>query len=210
MTERLHFHFSLSCLGEGNGNPLQCSCLENPRDGGAWWAAIYRVSRSRTRLKQLGSSSNASLKLMRELAPPLDLLQLPALSLSPLSVKLFLWNDAIEWDRPNCFPWGILTSNQRPGGSGSAYLLPYILISDTKYQLHQVPVPVLSYHPFPILLPTLYWHWTLYYRENLPTSNMPSWWQFNILLILCSNLIDHSSIIGYLVLPFFFSFFFLL
>src|SRR5574341_1531430 len=50
MTERLHFHFSLSCIGEGNGNELQCSCLENPRDGGAWWAAVYGVSKSRTRL----------------------------------------------------------------------------------------------------------------------------------------------------------------
>ena len=50
-TERLHFHFSLSCIGEGNGNPLQCSCLENPRDRGAWWAAIYGVAQSRTRLK---------------------------------------------------------------------------------------------------------------------------------------------------------------
>ena len=50
-TERLHFHFSLSCVGEGNGNPLQCSCLENPRDGGAWWAAAYGVAQSRTRLK---------------------------------------------------------------------------------------------------------------------------------------------------------------
>ena len=48
MTERLHFHFSLSCIGEGNGNPLQCSCLENPRDRGAWWAAIYGVARSQT------------------------------------------------------------------------------------------------------------------------------------------------------------------
>ena len=47
-TERLHFHFSLSCIGEGNGNLLQCSCLENPRDGGAWWAAIYGVTQSRT------------------------------------------------------------------------------------------------------------------------------------------------------------------
>ena len=47
-TERLHFHFSLSCIGEGNGNPLQCSCLENPRDGGAWWAAIYGVTQSQT------------------------------------------------------------------------------------------------------------------------------------------------------------------
>ena len=55
-TERLHFHFSLSCIGEGNGNPLQCSCLENPRDGGAWWAAIYGVAQSRTRLKWLSSS----------------------------------------------------------------------------------------------------------------------------------------------------------
>ena len=50
-TERLHFHFSLSCFGEGNGNPLQCSCLENPRDGGAWWAAVYGVTQSRTQLK---------------------------------------------------------------------------------------------------------------------------------------------------------------
>ena len=51
-TERLHFHFSLSCIGEGNGNPLQCSCLENPRDGGASWAAVYGVAQSRTWLKQ--------------------------------------------------------------------------------------------------------------------------------------------------------------
>ena len=50
-TERFHFRFSLSCNGEGNGNPLQCSCLENPRDGGAWWAAIYGVLQSRTGLK---------------------------------------------------------------------------------------------------------------------------------------------------------------
>ena len=55
MTERLHFHFLLSCIGEGNGNPLQCSCLENPRDGGAWWAAVYGVSQSWTRLKWLSS-----------------------------------------------------------------------------------------------------------------------------------------------------------
>ena len=57
MTERLHFHFWLSCTGEGNGNPLQCSCLENPRDGGAWWAAVCGVAQSRTRLKWLSSSS---------------------------------------------------------------------------------------------------------------------------------------------------------
>ena len=58
-TKRLHFHFSLSCIGEGNGNPFQCSCLENPRDRGAWWAAIYGVAQSRTQLKRLSSSSSA-------------------------------------------------------------------------------------------------------------------------------------------------------
>ena len=57
MTEQLHFQFSLSCIGERNGNPLQCSCLENPRDGGAWWAAVSGVAQSRTRLKRLSSSS---------------------------------------------------------------------------------------------------------------------------------------------------------
>ena len=56
-TEQLHFHFSLSCVGEENGTPLHCSCLENPRDGGAWWAAVYGVAQSRTRLKRLSSSS---------------------------------------------------------------------------------------------------------------------------------------------------------
>ena len=62
MTERLHFHFSLSCIGEGNGNPLQCSCLENPGDGGAWWAAVYGVAQSQTQLKRLSSSSSSSKK----------------------------------------------------------------------------------------------------------------------------------------------------
>ena len=57
-TERLHFHFSLSCIGEGNGNPLQCSYLENPRDGGAWWAAVSGVAKSQIRLKWLNSSSS--------------------------------------------------------------------------------------------------------------------------------------------------------
>ena len=57
MTEQLHFHFSLSCIGEGNGNPLQCSCLENPRDGGAWGATVYGVAQSQTRLKRLSRVS---------------------------------------------------------------------------------------------------------------------------------------------------------
>ena len=58
-TEQLHFHFSLSCIGEGNGNPLQCSCLENPRDRGAWWGAVSGVAQSRTQLKQFSSSSSS-------------------------------------------------------------------------------------------------------------------------------------------------------
>ena len=57
-TEWLYFHFSVTCIGEGNGNPLQCSCLENPRDGGAWWAAVYGVEESRTQLNRLSSSSS--------------------------------------------------------------------------------------------------------------------------------------------------------
>ena len=73
-TERLHFHFSLSCIGKGNGNPLQCSCLENPRDRGAWWAAVYGVTQSRTRLKQL-SNIHVSM-LFSHIIPP---------SLSPTS-----------------------------------------------------------------------------------------------------------------------------
>ena len=61
-TERLHFHFSLSCIGEGNGYPLQCSCLENPRDGGVWWAAVYGVTQSWKRLKRLSRSSSKPFK----------------------------------------------------------------------------------------------------------------------------------------------------
>ena len=80
-TKWLHFHFSLSCIGEGNGNPLQCSCLKNPRDGGAWWAAVYGVAQSRTRLKWLSSSSSSLT------AHPLSLLSLLFL---PTSVAFFL------------------------------------------------------------------------------------------------------------------------
>ena len=60
-TECLHFHFSLPCIGEGNGNPLQCSCLENTRDRGAWWAAVSGVAQSQARLKRLSSSSSSSI-----------------------------------------------------------------------------------------------------------------------------------------------------
>ena len=63
-TEWLHFHFSLSCIGEGNGNPLQCSRLENPRDGGAWWGAVCGVAQNQTRLKWLSSSSSSLLNIL--------------------------------------------------------------------------------------------------------------------------------------------------
>ena len=68
-TARLHFHFSLSCIGEGNGNPLQCSCPKNPRDGGAWWAAVCGVTQSRTRLKRLSSSSSSSSNILHGVFP---------------------------------------------------------------------------------------------------------------------------------------------
>ena len=71
MTEQLHFQFSLSCIGEGNGNPLQCSCLENPVDGGAWWAAVYGVAQSQTRLKRLSSSSSSNITRQRSIPGPL-------------------------------------------------------------------------------------------------------------------------------------------
>ena len=80
-TERLDFHFSLSCIGEGNGHALQCSCLENPRDGGAWWAAVYGVTQSRTRLKRLSSSSSSSSS---------------TLSFSPMSPGFFLVFDGLD------------------------------------------------------------------------------------------------------------------
>ena len=65
-TERLHFHFSLSRIGEGNGNTLQCSCLENPRDGGAWWAAVYGVVQGRTRLKRFNNSSSSDFQIISD------------------------------------------------------------------------------------------------------------------------------------------------
>ena len=71
MTERLHFIFSLSCIGDGNGNPLQCSCLETPRDWGPWWAAVSGVAQSQTRLKRLSSSSSSSSKRTNIICPHL-------------------------------------------------------------------------------------------------------------------------------------------
>ena len=91
-TERLHFHFSLSCIGEGNGNPLQCSCLENPRDGGARWAAVYGATQGQTQLKQLSSSSSSGYqsepKTIHILCLPETLAVGTALSFSKLKAKV--------------------------------------------------------------------------------------------------------------------------
>ena len=92
-TERLHFHFSLSCIGEGNGNPLQCSCLENPRDGGAWWAVVSGVTQSRTRLKWLSSSSS----LPSAMAHTLSLLvECVSLWINPLLTSHFVSHQVLN------------------------------------------------------------------------------------------------------------------
>ena len=90
-TEWLHFHFSLSCIGEGNGNPLQCSCLEKPRDGGAWWAAVYGVAQSRTRWSDLAvavAQANLSPLDNKEIKPVNPKGNQPWISLEGLMLKL--------------------------------------------------------------------------------------------------------------------------
>ena len=94
-TERLHFRFSLSCIGEGNGNPLQCSCLERPIDSGAWWAALYGVAQSRTRLKRLSSSSSSSSEVLKHPQFPISSLKMPVLS-SHFNLKQEAVNERIH------------------------------------------------------------------------------------------------------------------
>ena len=100
-TERLHFHFSLSCIGKGNGNPLQCSCLENPRDGGPWWAAVYGVAQSRTRLKRLSSSRFSTLskqvvKRKGEIACCVSQASLFGRTLSSSTLMVAFWSSSIS------------------------------------------------------------------------------------------------------------------
>ena len=99
----IHFHFSLSCIGEGNGNPLPCSCLENPRDGGAWWAAVYGVAQSQTRLKGLSSSSSSRNDLLSECFLFISV----SISSNPyLLPRVVLWvisdSSALERSKINC------------------------------------------------------------------------------------------------------------
>jgi len=118
-----HFHFSLSCIGERNGSPLQCSCLENPRDGGAWWAAVYGVTQSRTRLKWLSIQVERTLKLMsiqlvmwsKHLILCLLLLLLPSIF---LSIRVFSNESAfcIRWPKYWSFSFSISPFNEYSGG----------------------------------------------------------------------------------------------
>ena len=117
MTEWLHFHFSLSCLGEGNGNPLQCSCLENLRDRGAWWAAVYGVTQSRTRLKWLSSSSSMSIELAMLSNHLILCWPIPLLPSIFLSIRIFFSESAlhIRWTKDQSFSFSIIPSNECSG-----------------------------------------------------------------------------------------------
>ena len=112
----LHFHFSLSCIGEGNGNPLQCSCLENPRDGGAWWAAVYGVAQSRTGLKRLSSSSTSM--STESMMPSNHLILCHPLLLLPLifpSIRIFSSVSALCIRWPENWSFSISPSNEYSG-----------------------------------------------------------------------------------------------
>ena len=107
-----NFHFPLECIGEGNGNPLQCSCLENPRDGGAWWAAVYGVAQSRTRRKRLSSSSSSGSVNNESACNAGDLGSIPGLGRfpggrhgNPLQYSC-LENPHGQRSLAGCSPWG--------------------------------------------------------------------------------------------------------
>ena len=127
-TERLDFHFSLSCIGEGNGNPLQCSCLENPRDGGAWWAAVYGVSLSQTQLKRLSSSGK---QRSNPLSPVLPKDSLPLYHLgTPIRVTGMHnkpltpnpYSPACGWDRNSTCPAQRLPPPSHPTPASISWL----------------------------------------------------------------------------------------
>ena len=124
--EQLYFHFSLSCIGEGNGNPLQCSCLENPRDGGAWWTALYGVAQSRTRLNPgRGAASEESCSPGR---------RCPLAGVPP--------SDGPSPGEAACFPWVL---NSCIVGSGFPYP-PARPVLELRLSDNAVP-GVLAIHP---------------------------------------------------------------
>ena len=118
-TERRHFHFSLSCIGEGNGNPLQCSCQETPRDGEAWWAAVYGVAQSQTRLKRLSSSSSSKLNILLFIG----IVEMPfkwVLLLQPLvnMEMLISPTESMHFQRTKLSEGGLKTVENRGGKAG--------------------------------------------------------------------------------------------
>ena len=131
MTERLHFIFSLSCIGEGNGNTLQCSCLETPRDGGAWWAAVSGVAQSRTRLKRLSSSS--SIVLTCEV---LRLLQ------GGCSSHVVPW---ISW---YLFCWAELWDTDPEGTTPLGQTAPWLLCSLFTTSSAQISLMISNFNPY--------------------------------------------------------------
>ena len=145
-TEQLHSQFSLSCIGEGNGNPLQCSCLENPRDGGAWWASVYGVTQSRTRLKWLSSSSSAYYRLQ---------------GVSFYSTRQWLLGCSLSSE---CAVWsmlGITAVNEWPDPTCNNHLWPCHFVTlkfwsaRVKWEYHDLTLPSpLDWH-FPLIFPTL-------------------------------------------------------
>ena len=116
MTEQLHFDFSLSCIGGGNGNPLQCSCLENPRDGRAWWAAIYGVAQSRTQLKRL-SSSNSGMSIESVMPSNHLILCRPLLLLPSIfpSIRVFSSESVLRIRWPKYWSFSISSSSEYSG-----------------------------------------------------------------------------------------------
>ena len=120
MTERLHFHFLLSCTGEGNGNPLQCSCLENPRDGEAWWAAVYGVAALQASLSITNSQSSLRLMSIESVMPSSHLILCrPLLLLLPIppSIRVFSNESTLRmrWPKDWSFSFRIIPSKEHPG-----------------------------------------------------------------------------------------------
>ena len=140
-TERLHFDFSVSCIGEGNGNPFQHSCLENPRNRGAWWAAIYGVAQSRTWLKRLSSSSSNVRSHVQLCMTPrtMQAVEFPRLSL------------ILEWV---AIPFSPPHFHDRPGGRGThqcpqrcepTHVFNHLSVPNCQPQVHCINVCVHVY-----------------------------------------------------------------
>ena len=147
-TEQLHFHFSLSCIGEGNSNPLQCSCLENPRDGGAWWAAVYGVALSWTQLKWLSSSSSLQFSSVAQSCPtlcnPMDCSTsgLPIRHQLPEFTQIHAHHvgDAIQPSHPLSSPCPAFSLSQHQGlfqWVSSSYQVAKVLEFQLQYQSFQ-------------------------------------------------------------------------